>query len=75
MNWSRTTCGKIALHNQVDDQEFQPVVVERALELRDDQAPETQPPVRRSWVRASGGAYPMGLSAAAVEASLGKVDM
>ena len=46
MKRSRTAEREIALDDQVDDEEFQPVIIERALKLRDDQAPETEPPVR-----------------------------
>ncbi len=38
---------EIAFDDQVDDQKLQAVIVERALKLRDDQAPEAEPPVRR----------------------------
>ncbi len=38
---------EIAFDDQVDDEELQAVIVERALKLRDDQAPESEPPVRR----------------------------
>ncbi len=36
---------RIGPQDQEDDKELEPVVVERALELRGDQAPETEPPL------------------------------
>src|SRR4029077_20852774 len=36
---------EIAFDDQVDDEEFQPVVIEGALKLSDDQAPEAEPPM------------------------------
>src|SRR5579864_1045344 len=38
--------GEIALDDQVDDEKLESVVVERALKLSGDQAPEAEPPVR-----------------------------
>ncbi len=43
--------GQAHVHDEVDDQELQRIVVERALELRDDEAPETQAPGRGAAVR------------------------
>ena len=45
------SCREVALHNEINDQELQRIIVERPLKLRDDQTPESQAPVGRRPVR------------------------